>query len=47
VFGVDAGRKVPDLGGQIWCCLVLFLCFLELRGSELDVRWWRETEISK
>lgn len=45
-FGVDAGREVPDLGGQIWCCLVLFLCFLELRWSESDRRWWRETEIS-
>ena len=33
---LHAGRRVPDLSGEIWCCLVLLLLAVEL--------WWSEPE---
>jgi hypothetical protein len=36
-FGAHAGREVVDLIGQIWHCLALLLCLVELRWPEPEI----------
>jgi hypothetical protein len=45
-FDEYAGSEVADPIGWIWRRVVFFLDFMELRRSESEVRWRRETRIS-